>query len=54
VDLVAARGELDAELGGDDAGAAVGGITGDADLHKASCLVSLAEIFERYSMDDIR
>ena len=34
VDLVAARGELDAELGGDDAGAAVGGIAGDADLHK--------------------
>ena len=33
VDLVAARGELDAELGGNDAGAAVGGITGDADLH---------------------
>jgi hypothetical protein len=33
VDLVAARGELDAELGGDDAGAAVGGVAGDADLH---------------------
>ncbi len=34
VDLVAARGELDAELGGDNAGTAVGGIAGDADLHK--------------------
>ncbi len=34
VDLVAAGGEFDAELGGDDAAAAVGGITGDADLHR--------------------
>ena len=34
VDLVAARGEFDAELGGDDAAAAVGGIAGDADLHR--------------------
>ena len=32
--LVAARRELDAELGGDNAGAAVGGVAGDADLHK--------------------
>jgi hypothetical protein len=33
VDLMAARGELDAQFGGHDAGAAVGGITGDANLH---------------------
>ena len=33
VDLVAAGGEFDAEFGGDNAAAAVGGITGDADLH---------------------
>ena len=32
VDFVAARGKLDAELGGDDAAAAVGGVAGDADL----------------------
>ena len=36
VDVVAARGELLAELGGDDAGAAVGGIAGDADFHLAA------------------
>jgi hypothetical protein len=30
---VAARGELDAELGGDDAGASVGWVAGDADFH---------------------
>ena len=34
VDLMAAGGEFDAEFGGDDAAAAVGGITGDADLHR--------------------
>ena len=34
VHLMAARGELDAKLGGDDAAAAVGGIAGDADLHR--------------------
>ena len=34
VDLVAAGGELDTELCGDDAGAAVGGVAGDADLHE--------------------
>jgi len=33
VDLVASGGELDAELGGDDSAAAVGGIAGDSDLH---------------------
>jgi len=33
VDLVAARGELDAELRGDDAGAAVSGVASDADAH---------------------
>ena len=32
VDLVAARGQFQAELGGDDAAAAVRGIAGDADL----------------------
>ncbi len=32
MDIVAARRELDAELGRDDAGAAVGWVTGDADL----------------------
>src|SRR5271156_2493945 len=36
VDLVAAGGEFDAEFGGDDTAAAVGGITGDADLHRPS------------------
>ena len=34
VDLVAAGGEFDAEFGGDNSAAAVGGITGDADLHR--------------------
>ena len=34
VHLVTARGELDAEFRGDDATTAVGGIAGDADLHK--------------------
>ena len=38
VDLVAAGGEFDAEFGGDDAAAAVGGITGDADLHRLPVL----------------
>ena len=33
VDVVAAGGEFLAEFGGDDAGAAVGGIAGDADAH---------------------
>src|SRR6266566_4224388 len=33
VDLVAARGELDAELRGDDAGAAVSEVASDADAH---------------------
>ena len=33
MDVVAASGELLAKLGGDDAGAAVGGIAGDADFH---------------------
>ena len=33
MDLVAARGKLDAQFGGDDAGAAVGWITGDSDFH---------------------
>jgi hypothetical protein len=31
---VAARGEFHAELGGDDAGAAVGGVAGYADAHR--------------------
>ncbi len=35
VDIVAASGEFDAELGGDDAGATVGGIAGDADAEGA-------------------
>jgi hypothetical protein len=34
MDVVAASGELDAEFGGDDSGAAVGGIAGDADFHE--------------------
>ena len=34
MDVVAASGELLAEFGGDDAGAAVRGIAGDADLHE--------------------
>jgi hypothetical protein len=33
MNLVAARGEFMAELGGDNAGAAVSGVTGDADSH---------------------
>ena len=33
VDLVAAGGQFQAEFGGDDAAAAVGGIAGDADVH---------------------
>src|SRR5262249_37978499 len=36
VDVVDARGKLQDELGGDDAGAAVGGVAGDADAHGAS------------------
>lgn len=36
MDLMSAFGELDAELGGYDARAAVGGIAGDADLHRYS------------------
>ena len=35
VDFVAAGGELNAEFGGDDAGAPVGGVAGDADLERA-------------------
>jgi hypothetical protein len=35
MDIVAAGGELHAEFSGDDAGAAVGGVAGDADAHKA-------------------
>jgi hypothetical protein len=31
---VATSGELLAEFGGDDAGAAVGGVAGDANLHE--------------------
>ena len=34
MDVVAARGELLAEFGGDDAGAAVSGVAGDADFHE--------------------
>src|SRR5580658_9509855 len=34
VDVVAAGGELLAELCGDDAGAAVGGVAGDTDFHR--------------------
>ena len=41
VDLVAAGGEFDAEFGRDDAAAAVGGVTGDADLHRLPGLGSL-------------
>ena len=41
VDLVAAGGEFDAEFGGDDAAAAVGGITGDADLHRLPVVLRL-------------
>jgi len=34
--LMPGRGQLDAEFGGDDSAASVGGITGDANLHKVS------------------
>ena len=36
VDLVPARGQFHAQLGGDDAAAAVRWITGDADVHAIS------------------
>ena len=36
VDLVAAVRQFEAELGGDDAAAAVGGVAGDADAHAPS------------------
>src|ERR1039457_5299554 len=36
VDLVAARGQFQAQLRGDDAAAAVGGITGDTNSHFCS------------------
>ena len=36
VDLVPARGELDAELGSHDAAAAIGGVAGDSDLASGS------------------
>ena len=36
MNVVATRGEFHAKLGGDDAGAAVGGIAGDADAHGKS------------------
>ena len=41
VDLMPARRELDAKLRGDDAAAAVRGITGDADLHRLPIFVRL-------------
>ena len=34
MNVMATRGELHAEFGGDDAGAAVGGIARDADAHR--------------------
>jgi len=40
VDVVAAGGKLLAELGGDDAGAAVGWVAGDADFHERGSPVS--------------
>jgi hypothetical protein len=33
MDVVAARGEFHAKLGGDDAGTAIGGVARDADAH---------------------
>ena len=42
VDVVPAGGELLAEFGGDDAGAAVGGIAGDADAHGSGSFVRVA------------
>ena len=42
MNVVAARGEFHAELGGDDAGTAVRGITGDAYAHKWCLRVSVA------------
>ena len=41
MDLVAAGGKLHAKLGGDNAGAAIGGIAGDADSHGRECWGSL-------------
>src|SRR5437773_12093522 len=41
MNIVAAGGKLDAKLGGDDAGAAVGGVAGDADAHSFSCQFSV-------------
>ena len=42
MDIVAARGELHAEFGGDDARATVSGVTGDADAHKMCFRVPVA------------
>ena len=41
MDIVAARGELHAEFGGDDARAAVSGVTGYADAHGVCFRVSV-------------
>src|SRR3954447_7870596 len=41
MDFVATLSELDAEFRGNDAAAAVGGITGDADFHDGSWLPAL-------------
>ncbi len=40
MNVVAAGGELHAEFGGDDAGAAVRGVTGDPDAHRMCLRVS--------------
>ncbi len=52
VDLVAAGGEFDAEFGGDDSAAAVGGITGDADLHRGPLLVAVVPVVALDALDD--
>jgi hypothetical protein len=41
---VATGGEFHAEFGGDDAGAAVGGVAGDADAHRVCFRVSVVRI----------
>jgi hypothetical protein len=46
MDFVAERGQLDAQLGSDDSGTAVCGVTSDSDAHEAFLIR-----FYRYVMD---
>src|SRR5579859_3565368 len=44
MNVVAAGGKFLAEFGGDDAGAAISGITGDADAHGAALVLSACQV----------